>query len=39
VWIGGKGVTSLEKVLGKAPSMEKVKRVVAEKMLAAFQRE
>ena len=32
----GKGVTSLEKVLGKAPSMEKVKRVVVARMKEAF---
>jgi len=29
-------VTSLEKVLGKAPSMEKVKRVVVARMKEAF---
>src|SRR6266850_278212 len=34
--LAGKGVTSLEKVLGKAPAMEKVKRVVVEKMKEAF---
>jgi len=33
----GRGVTSLEKVLGKAPAMEKVKRVVVEKMKEAFE--
>ena len=38
--LSGRGVTSIEKILSKkSPSMEKVKRVVAEKMLAAFQRE
>ncbi|HEV8607488.1 MAG TPA: lipoyl(octanoyl) transferase LipB [Tepidisphaeraceae bacterium] len=35
--LSGRGVTSLEKVLGKAPAMEKVKRVVVEKMKEAFE--
>jgi lipoate-protein ligase B len=34
--LSGRGVTSLEKVLGNAPAMEKVKRVVVEKMKEAF---
>jgi len=34
--LAGKGVTSLEKVLGTAPAMEKVKRVVVERMKEAF---
>ena len=32
----GRAVTSLQKVLGKAPAMEKVKRVVVERMREAF---
>ena len=35
--LAGKGVTSLEKVLGKAPSMEKVKRVVVQRMKESFE--
>src|ERR1043165_5224512 len=35
--LAGRGVTSLEKVLGKAPAMEKVKRVVVERMKEAFE--
>jgi lipoate-protein ligase B len=34
--LAGRGVTSLQKVLGKAPAMEKVKRVVVERMKEAF---
>jgi len=34
--LAGRGVTSLEKVLGKAPAMEKVKRVVVGKFKEAF---
>jgi lipoate-protein ligase B len=33
----GKGVTSLEKVLGNAPAMEKVKRVVVERIKESFE--
>jgi len=33
----GRGVTSLEKVLGKAPAMEKVKRVVVERIKESFE--
>jgi lipoate-protein ligase B len=35
--LAGKGVTSLEKVLGRAPAMEKVKRVVVKRMTEAFE--
>jgi hypothetical protein len=35
--LAGKGVTSLEKVLGKSPAMEKVKRVVVERMKESFE--
>jgi len=35
--LSGRGVTSLEKILGKMPAMEKVKRVVVEKMKEAFE--
>lgn len=35
--LAGKGVTSLQKVLGKAPAMEKVKRVVVKRMKEAFE--
>jgi lipoate-protein ligase B len=35
--LSGRGVTSLEKILGKTPAMEKVKRVVVEKMKEAFE--
>jgi lipoate-protein ligase B len=34
--LSGRGVTSLEKELGKAPAMEKVKRVIVQKMKEAF---
>ena len=35
--LAGKGVTSLEKVLGKAPGMEKVKKIVVKRMKEAFE--